>query len=183
MLMLFNINKLVNAGTLSREIIYFNWVAILILLYSGIRVFSFEDFNAGIGIYRGLFHLTLMTHSFILFISIIGAIVLLLTAFNLGSFLLTAFLEFSIRTDSYIERYKKKLISKMGEQSVVIEYPLIIFFILVIYVIFLLLSVSLYLEDADGFVLSLVPVAIYTNAETQKELIKGENRGRAGVYR
>jgi hypothetical protein len=66
----------------------------------------------------------------------------------------------------------------MGEQFTIIEYPFIIFFILVIYVILLLLSVSplLYLEDGDEFVLLLVPIAIYTNADLQKKQIIKERR-------
>ena len=37
--------------------------------------------DTGIGVYNGLFHSTAITHSFDLFVYIIGAIILLLTAF------------------------------------------------------------------------------------------------------
>src|SRR5947209_14962793 len=67
---------LVNAGTLSRVKIFFNRVAILILLYSGIIYY-----DTVIGIYGGLFHLTFITHNFALFLCIIGIIVLLLTVY------------------------------------------------------------------------------------------------------
>jgi group I intron endonuclease len=104
--------------------------------------------------------------------------------------LLTAFLEFpaylsalSIYTDSYIERYKKKLISKMGEQSVVIEYPLIIFFILLRVLLFLLsfyllLSSDLlyYLVETDFVALLLVPVVTYSNADVHRDQIYQKNR-------
>jgi hypothetical protein len=106
--------------------------------------------------------------------------------------LLTAFLELptclsalSIYTDSYIERYKNKLINKTGEQSVVIEYPLIIFFRHLIGVILFLLFVSplLDLEDEDGFVLLLIPASIYSNPDTLKKRIIKENKGKSGIYR
>jgi hypothetical protein len=63
--------KLVSAVSSRREVsILFNRVAIMILLYSG-------HYLAGIGIYNGLFHSTVITHSFDLFIDIIGVIILL----------------------------------------------------------------------------------------------------------
>jgi group I intron endonuclease len=183
---------LVNAGTLSRErSISFNRIAIPILLYSGILVFiAFEDFNAGIGIYGGLFQTIFIRHSSIQFISKIGAMVFQLTAFLYFTAYLSAF---SIHTDSYLEIYKKKLISKMGEQSVVIEYPLIIFFILLRVIFFILLRVLrqrfilfllfvlplLYLEDVDGFVLLLVPVVTYSYPDTQKDQIYSDNKHKA----
>jgi hypothetical protein len=91
---------LVNAVTLRRIFtIWFNRVAILILLYSGIIGFEslhVTSLDLGISVYNGLFHSTAITHSFYLrpslpllpsfegeFIYIIGAIILLLTAFYL----------------------------------------------------------------------------------------------------
>jgi hypothetical protein len=110
-----------------------------------------------------------------------GAMVLLLTAFLELPTYLSAL---SIYTDSYIERYKKKLIYKT-EQSVVVEYPFIIFFSHLIGVILFLLFVSplLYLEDVDGFVLLLVPAAKYSNVALQKKQIVKETKAKSGVYR
>jgi len=77
---------LVSAVTSRREFtIFFNRVAIIILLYSGIIGYDslyITSLDTGIGIYNGLFHSTAITHSFDLFIYIIGAIILLLTAFT-----------------------------------------------------------------------------------------------------
>jgi len=122
---------LVNAVTLRRDrSILFNRVAILILLYSGIICYdslNITSLDTGIGIYGGLFHSTSITHSFDLFICIIGAIVLQLTAFyprrlqepmgpkgkKISSFFLTKY------TDNYLEIYRNKLINKhldAGEQ-------------------------------------------------------------------
>jgi hypothetical protein len=129
MLILFFNFLIVNAVTFRRERIFFNRLAILILLYSPILVFSFEGFNAGIGIFGGLFHSTSITHSFNLFLRIKGAIVLLLTAFyprrlkepyssaeGQQFFLIprqkitSVFTEYSKYTISYLEISKKKLI-------------------------------------------------------------------------
>jgi hypothetical protein len=68
---------LINAVTLRRvRSILFNRVAILILLFSIIVWYNiWED------IYGGLFHSTFITHSFALFLCVIGAIVLQLTAY------------------------------------------------------------------------------------------------------
>jgi NADH-ubiquinone oxidoreductase chain 2 len=123
------LSSIVNAVTFRRErSISFNRIAIPILLYSGILVFiAFEDFNAGIGIYGGLFQTIFITHSSIQFISKIGAMVFQLTAFLYFTAYLSAF---SIYTDSYLEIYKKKLISKMGEQFTILYFLLIIYFML-----------------------------------------------------
>ena len=71
---------LVNAVTFRREFtILFNLVAIFILLYSGIIWYgslSVTCLDNWIGIYNGLFHSTAITHSFDLFIYIIGVIIL-----------------------------------------------------------------------------------------------------------
>jgi hypothetical protein len=115
---------LVNAATFRRERTYILIrLAILILLYSGAIGFdSLYIKTLDIGIFGGLFLETSLIHSFNLFISYIGAMVFLLTAFLVPTCLST----FSICTDSYLGGYKKKLISKMGEQFKIIEYPLII---------------------------------------------------------
>ena len=119
---------LVNAATFRRERTYILIrLAILILLYSGAIGFDslyIKTLDTGIGIFGGLFLETSLIHSFNLFISYIGAMVFLLTAFLVPTCLST----FSICTDSYLGGYKKKLISKMGEQFKIIEYYLIIWF-------------------------------------------------------
>lgn len=108
-------SKLVNAGTFNREItILLNWLAIPILPYSCIKGYDslyIITLDPGIGIYGSLFHSTSITQGFYLFISIIGAIVWLLTAiFYLGTVLLIASSALSIYTDGYWVRYKNKLI-------------------------------------------------------------------------
>ena len=67
---------LANAVTLRREkSILFNRVAILILLYSGLLGYdslTIGSLDTGIGVFSGLFHSTVTTHSFYIFIYIIG---------------------------------------------------------------------------------------------------------------
>jgi len=75
-----------NAITLRRDkSILYSRVAIKILLYSStLAVFSsyFLSLAKGIGLFGGLFHATIITHVFQLFIFLISAVILQLTAFH-----------------------------------------------------------------------------------------------------
>jgi len=132
---------LVNAVTLRRVRNLLNRVAILILLFYGIiwcDSYHIALLDTWEGIYGGLFHSTSIAHSFALFLCIIGAIVLQLTAYyprrskksmgamgkKMSSFLLTKY------TDSYFDIYQNNII-KMWEQFRILEFPLIILFILI----------------------------------------------------
>jgi len=132
---------LVNAVTFRRVKFLFNRVAILILLYSGIICYdslNIISLDTVIGIYGGLFHSTSITHSFALFLCIIGAIVLLFTVYyprrsqksmgamgkKMSSFFLTKY------TDSYFDIYQNNII-KMLEKFRILEFPFIILFILI----------------------------------------------------
>jgi NADH-ubiquinone oxidoreductase chain 2 len=76
---------LANAVTLRREkSIFFNRVAILILLYSGILAYDslyIGTLATGIGVFSGLFHSTSITHCFDVFLYTITAVILQLTSF------------------------------------------------------------------------------------------------------
>jgi NADH-ubiquinone oxidoreductase chain 2 len=123
----------VSAVTSRREFtIFFNRVAIIILLYSGVIGYDslyITSLDTGIGIYNGLFHSTAITHSFDLFIYIIGAIILLLTAFTPRR------LEQPIIPyNRFGDLKKNKLVSASRYSSLpqtVNQYPLIILFILI----------------------------------------------------
>ena len=115
---------LVNAVTLRRErSILFNRVAVLILLYSGIICYdslNITSLDTGIGIYGGLFHSTSITHSFDLFICIIGAIVLQLTAYyprRLQEPMGTTGKKKSFFLTNYASSSLEKSKNNMGEQS------------------------------------------------------------------
>jgi len=134
---------LVNAGTLRRVRNWFNRVAILILLFYGIiwcDSYHIALWDTWEGIYGGLFHSSSITHSFALFLCIIGAIVLQLTAYytrrskktksmgamgkKMSYFFLTKY------TDSYFDIYQNNII-KMWEKFRIIEFTLIVLFILI----------------------------------------------------
>ncbi|KAF5868400.1 putative nadh-ubiquinone oxidoreductase chain [Botrytis fragariae] len=73
-----------NAVTLRRDkSILFSRVAITVLLYSSLIAFYSLYFclDSGIGLYGGLFHATTTTHVFHIFIFLISAAILQLTAF------------------------------------------------------------------------------------------------------
>ena len=129
---------LVNAVTFRRVIKLFNWVAILILLFSVIiwcYNLNITLLDIGEDIYGGLFH-SFITHSFALFLCIIGAIVLQLTAYyprrsqksmgamerKISSFLLTQY------TDNYFGIYQNNII-KMWDKIIFLEFALIILLI------------------------------------------------------
>jgi len=144
---------LVNAATLRREKNIFNRVACLILLYSGVIFLG-----TGLGIYGGLYRLLFITHSFDLFICIIGAIVLGFSAF-------------------YLRRLQEPMRSKAKKiySLLLTKYTENHFWIIIIWII-------MFFEIADYNLLLFTPVLIYDNADTQKEQIIKENKGKAGVY-
>lgn len=114
---------LANAVTLRREkSILFNRVAILILLYSiilGYDSLYITSLDTGIGVFSGLFHSTSITHSFDIFIYVIGAVILLLTSFYPRR----------LRTAKLTTQGSGQI--KSEEQFHLPEYPLVILFILI----------------------------------------------------
>jgi NADH-ubiquinone oxidoreductase chain 2 len=85
----------------------------------------------GIGLYGGLFHVTPFTQSFNIFIFLISATILTLTSFYPRRLYLKEYS--SSLTDllfSKITYNKTKLSNKMGEQFRILEYSLIIVFVL-----------------------------------------------------
>jgi len=122
-----------NAVSLRRDkSILFSRVGLIILVYSsliGLNSLYFTSLDGGIGLYGGLFHATSITQIFHIFIFLITAVILQLTSFyprkvwiaeysSLGRLFLYNFLY-----------YRTKIVNKMGEQYKIIEYPLIILFI------------------------------------------------------
>src|SRR6187402_447580 len=74
-----------NAVTLRRDkSILYSRVAIIILLYSSLLAMTslfITNLDRGIGLYGGLFHATSITQTFHIFIFLISAVILQLTAF------------------------------------------------------------------------------------------------------
>lgn len=123
-----------NAVTLRRDkSILFSRVAIIVLLYSSLLAITglyFESLDTGIGLYGGLFHATSTTHVFHIFIFIISALILQLTAFYPRRVWLAEYSSISKLFLYNFLYYRTKIVNKMGEQFQIIEYPLILLFII-----------------------------------------------------
>jgi NADH-ubiquinone oxidoreductase chain 2 len=122
-----------NAVTLRRDksILYSrNLIYILIIAFViGLSSLNLKSLNS-IGILGGLFHTTSITNTFHIFIFFVCAIICQLTAFyprkiwtkeysNLRNITLNKFIYFNT-----------KILNKMGEQFKIVEYPLILLFII-----------------------------------------------------
>lgn len=123
-----------NAVTLRRDkSILFSRVAIIILLYCSLLAMEslyLTYLDKGIGLYGGLFHATSNTQVFHIFIFVISATILQLTGFYPRKVWIQQYSSvYSLFFYRFVY-YKTKIINKMGEQFKIIEYPLIILFIL-----------------------------------------------------
>ena len=111
-----------------KSILYSRVTIIILLLSSYIALDSLyiSNLDTGIGLYGGLFNATSITHTFQLFIFLVSAAILQLTGFYPRK----VFLIDSEVLSSRFVNFKSKIINKMGEQFKIIEYPLIILFII-----------------------------------------------------
>lgn len=97
------------------------------LAFNNLFVLSLDK---GIGLYGGLFHVTPFTHSFNIFIFIITGIILTMTSFYPRKVFVNELSSIS-KLISYNFVYNKTTISnKMGEQFRILEYSLIIVFVI-----------------------------------------------------
>jgi NADH-ubiquinone oxidoreductase chain 2 len=123
-----------NAVTSRRDkSILFSRASMLVLLFCSFIALSgthFTSLGRGIGLFGGLFNATSITHVFQIFIFIISTVILQLTSFHPRKVFLnecsslTSILR--VKFDNSINNIK----NKMGEQFKIIEYPLIILFII-----------------------------------------------------
>ena len=123
-----------NAPTLRQDkSILYSRVVIKGLIFSSIialNSFDIKAFEKGIGIYGGLFNITTFTQTLTIFIFLISAVILILTAFYPRKVSIKEYLSlYKLLTFKF--RYNKESISnKAGEQFRIIEYALIIVFII-----------------------------------------------------
>ncbi|PTB47243.1 hypothetical protein M431DRAFT_102912 [Trichoderma harzianum CBS 226.95] len=105
-----------NAVNVRRDIsILYNRIAILILVYCILNdISSLTVVTKGIGLHGGLLLITNITQIFHIFLFIVSILILTLTNLVLNKFVY----------------YNTKIINKMGEQFKIIEYPLILLFII-----------------------------------------------------
>jgi len=123
-----------NAVTLRRDkSILFSRIAILVLLYSSILALSslyMTYLDRGIGLYSGLFHITSTTQIFQIFIFIVSATILQLTGFYPRRVWVKEYSSIQKLLFYNFIYYKTNITNKMGEQYKIIEYPLILLFII-----------------------------------------------------
>lgn len=122
-----------SALTLRRDkSILYSRVSITILIYCALLSYNslyLTNLDRGIGLYGGLFHATSITQVFHIFIFLISGLILQLTAFHPRRLWTPAFSSLSRMFFYNILYYRSKIVNKMGEQFKVIEYPLILLFI------------------------------------------------------
>ena len=121
-----------NAVTIRRDIsILYNRVAILVLVYCILNdLSSLTVITKGIGIHGGLLLITNITQIFHIFIFFISILILTLTSFFPRKVWVE---EYSSLKDLFFYKfvyYNTKIQNKMGEQFKIIEYPLILLFII-----------------------------------------------------
>ena len=97
---------------------------------------SFLD--KGLGLYGGLLHATPITQVFHIFLFSLSAVIFILTAFYprkllAGDYAYNNILPHSVNSvySNFIFRYDTNLINRTGEQFKIIEYPLIILFVII----------------------------------------------------
>jgi NADH-ubiquinone oxidoreductase chain 2 len=122
-----------NALTSRRDIsILFNRITILALTYCILQdMMSLYLVNKGVGLHGGLLHITYTTQIFHVFIFIISIFILQITSFHPRKIWSS---ENSYPTDLLFNKfvyYNTKIINKMGEHLKIIEYPLILLFIII----------------------------------------------------
>jgi len=135
MLILSNLFMLLSSAvTLRRDkSILFSRVALTILLYSSfiaLNSFYITSLEGGIGLYGGLFHATSTTQIFQIFIFLISTVILQLTSFYPRKVWLGEYSSLSKLFLYNFLYYRTKIVNKMGEQFKIIEYPLILLFII-----------------------------------------------------
>jgi NADH-ubiquinone oxidoreductase chain 2 len=115
-----------NAVITRRDIsILFNRIAIIGLIYSILQnLIAFSILSQGVGLQSGLIYINNITQIFHIFIFILCILILQLT-----SFYPRKLYNISVTTKK-LYNLQAKIIDKMGEQFKIIEYPLILLFII-----------------------------------------------------
>jgi NADH-ubiquinone oxidoreductase chain 2 len=105
-------------------------ISLIFSSFIALSSLNLKGLEKGIGIYGGLFNITTFTQSFNVFIFMISAVILILTAFFPRKVSIKEYMSLNkLMTFKFL--YNKNSISnKTGEQFRIIEYPLIILFII-----------------------------------------------------
>ena len=121
-----------NAVTLRRDMsILFNRVAIIALTYCILHdIMSLSFTIKSIGLHGGLLHITSITQIFHIFIFLVSILILQLTSFYPRKVWISKYSSLNFLILNKIFYYRTKIINKMGEHLKIIEYPLIILFVI-----------------------------------------------------
>lgn len=160
-----------NAVTLRRDkSILYSRISIFILIYCSFLVYSvlsFKFVSKSISLFGGLLYCKSHILGFIFFIYILCIIILTLTSFYPRKIWIDKYSSLYHLMYTKIDYYKTKIINKMGQQFRIIEYPLIILFIIT-GAIFLMSSsdlVTIFLSiELQSYGLYLIS-SIYRNSE------------------
>jgi NADH-ubiquinone oxidoreductase chain 2 len=120
-----------NAVNLRRDVsILYNRIAIIILLYCILNdISSLSVLTKGLGIHGGLLLVTNITQIFHIFVYSVSAVILTLTSFYPRKVWVSEYSSLSNLIFNNFLYYNTKIINKMGEQFKIIEYPIILLFI------------------------------------------------------
>jgi len=161
-----------NAVTLRRDkSILYSRITIIILIYSALITYNnlyFSFLEKGIGLFGGLFHTTCNTNIFHIFIFLLSSVILNLTAFYPRKVWTKEYSSIYKLLSCKLMYYQTSILNKMGEQYKIIEYPLILLFI-IIGALFLISTsdlVSIFLSiELQSYGLYLLST-IYRNSES-----------------
>nr|YP_009945353.1 NADH dehydrogenase subunit 2 [Scopulariopsis brevicaulis]QOE55872.1 NADH dehydrogenase subunit 2 [Scopulariopsis brevicaulis] len=133
MIMLTILFLLVSNAVVSRRdlSLLFNRVAIIGLIYCILQDFtSLSVINKGIGLHGGLVYISSITQVFHIFIFILSILILQLTGFHYRKLWTSEYASLKDLLFNSFYYYRTKIVNKMGEQFKIIEYPLILLFII-----------------------------------------------------
>nr|YP_009466105.1 NADH dehydrogenase subunit 2 [Trichoderma asperellum]AKK32421.1 NADH dehydrogenase subunit 2 [Trichoderma asperellum] len=121
-----------NAVNSRRDIsILYNRIAMLILIYCILNdITSLTVVTKGIGLHGGLLLITNLTQIFHIFLFIVSILILTLTSFYPRKVWVSEYSSLKDLIANKFVYYNTKIINKMGEQFKIIEYPLILLFII-----------------------------------------------------
>ncbi len=121
-----------NAVVSRRDLsLLFNRVAIIGLIYCILQDFtSLSVINKGIGLHGGLVYISSITQVFHIFIFILSILILQLTGFHYRKLWTSEYASLKDLLFNSFYYYRTKIVNKMGEQFKIIEYPLILLFII-----------------------------------------------------
>jgi NADH-ubiquinone oxidoreductase chain 2 len=111
--------------------ILFNRVAIIALIYCILHdTMSLSVISKGIGLHGGLLHITSITQVFHIFVFFISILILQLTSFYPRKVWVQEHSSLKDLLFNNFVYYRTKIINKMGEHLKIIEYPLILLFVI-----------------------------------------------------